>query len=453
MVRRHYVVLFSVWLFTSQAIGQLPPPPGIAAPKNQPRLYVEQRTQELGRVLEGSIVPVRWRLVNQGDADLIITSTKAACGCTVIQLDEKDKIIPPGGSVDINAEYNSKGRRSEQLKTITVYSNDPAEPDLKLKFHASVYRLYMVKPSGFANLGSLQRGQTATKTIDMTPVDNQQTLEISEIISEQKDLFRFTYEPLKHGVRIGQRIFITAADEAPMGKLQANVTITFSVGGIPLQYEMVVRARVVGDIAWQPRVIDTTRQISLPGKNLSPVIVHSTDRSPFEIIEIQENGMFETSFGPLSGAPPQTRYRVKIKLREDVPPGPFGTNLRLITSSVDQPVINIPVYGNIAEPLAIDPPLIYLVQDGTPKGVQRLVKIQVPVRSELKIADIQCSNKAVTAQINWDETGRYRHIRYLDVWLSGTLPEGTHQAKLTMSSTIEGFEHLEIPVTIRVPKK
>lgn len=437
----------------SLVMGQLPPTPELTPQKNQPRLFVEQRMQELGNILEGSVVPLSWRLENHGDADLVIYNTKATCGCTLIKLKDEDKVIPPGGSIDVEADFHSKGRRGDQKKSVTVFSNDPAEPKLKLKFQAHVYYLFNVIPPGLVNLGSLQRGQTASKTIDIVPAEKNQMVDILQIVPQEEALFRFHAEPLKQGSKMGQRIHVTAANEAPMGKLRSGATVTFEVAGITFQHEIVIRGVIVDDLSWQPRVIDTTRHVSLPGKQLQPVIIHSTDKNPFDIVEVQPGGMFVVSYDMLLGSPRRTRYRVKIGLREDVSPGPFGEYIRIITSDVDQPVIEIPVFGIVSKPLEVDPPIIYLVQNGTPKGIQRLVKIMAPVRSILKIADIQCSNKAVTAQINWEETARYRHIRYLDVWLSGTLPEGTHQTTLTMSTTIEGFELLEIPVTIRVPKK
>ena len=161
--------------------------------------------------------------------------------------------------------------------------------------------------------------------------------------------------------------------------------------------------------------------------------------------------MVEVSHEELAGAPPRTRYRITLVLREKVSPGPFGENLRIVTSVVDQPVIDVPVFGIVAPPIKVEPPMIILYQDGTPKGVQRLVKIQASTRIPLDIADIRCSNQAVAAKINWDESSRYRHLRYLDVWLSSKLPEGTYHAVLTVKTNVEGVEQLEIPVTICVP--
>ena len=450
---RNKIILILILLICDPAKGQLPPPPDQTQPptEKQPRLHVLQRVQDLGKVLEGNIIELTWPIENHGEANLVIEHIKSTCGCTLIKMEDDEKIIPPGGSVNIRAEFNSQGRRGKQLKSVIVYSNDPAERELTLRFQAQVYFLYNIRPGGLVNFGALQRGQTAKKTIDIMPAKSNQFVDINEIIPLEEGLFHFESKLLKQNSLSGQRIYMTVAENAPMGRLRSFINLRFTVDGTALQRDVEFRTEVVGDLAWQPRVIDTTRQASLPGKKFPPIIIHATDKNPFDILKIDAGEMFDVEHDTLSGGPPRTRHRVKLVLRDNVPPGPFGKNLRIFTTAVDQPVIDVPVFGIVAPSIKVEPPIVILVQDGTPKGVQRLIKIQLPSRKQLDIADIQCSNNAVTAKINWDETGRYRHIRYLDVWLSGKLPKGTHQAVLTMSTSIEGVEKLELPVKIKVP--
>jgi len=452
MYRNKNILILFVLIYVS-AMGQIPPPPDQTQQLTvkQPRLHVSQRLHDLGTILEGNIIEIKWLLENHGDTDLVIEHVKATCGCTLIKMEDNEKIVPPGESVNIRAEFNSQGRREKQLKSVIVYSNDPAEPVLTLRFQAQVYYLYNIRPGGLVNFGALQRGQTATKTIDILAAKRNQFLDINEIIPLEEGLFHFESKFLKQNAISGQRIYMTVADDAPMGRLRSGVNIRFTVDGTALQRGVEFRVEVVGDLAWQPRVIDTTRQASLPGKKFPPVIIHATNKNPFDILKVDAGEMFEVEHDMLAGGPPRTRHRVKLVLRDNVPFGPFGKNMRIFTSAVDQPVIDVPVFGIVAPSIKVEPPMVILVQDGTPKGVQRLIKIQSPSRKQLDIADLQCSNDAVTVKINWDETGRYRHIRYLDVWLSGKLPKGTHQAVVTMSTNIEGVEKLELPVTIMVP--
>jgi len=100
--------------------GQLPPTPtgtgGEAAPR--PQLFVAQRSQELGTIIEGDKVTVTWMLENRGKADLVIEETVSSCGCTVVQLAESEKVIAPGGSLALKADFDSTNRRDAQAKTV-----------------------------------------------------------------------------------------------------------------------------------------------------------------------------------------------------------------------------------------------------------------------------------------------------------------------------------------------
>src|SRR3972149_2741208 len=140
--------------------GQLPPTPSgtgnEAAPR--PQLYVAQRSQDIGTILDGDKATVTWLLENRGNAALVIDRTVPSCGCTVVQLAEDERVIAPGGSLALKAVFDSTNRREAQVKTISVHSNDPAEPELRLDFKAKVELLFELEPAGMLNLRTIRRG-------------------------------------------------------------------------------------------------------------------------------------------------------------------------------------------------------------------------------------------------------------------------------------------------------
>jgi len=220
--KKSILILF-VFLY-APAMGQLPPPPDQTQQLStkQPRLHVTQRVHNLGTILEGNIIELTWLLENHGDADLVIERVKATCGCTLIKMEDDEKIVPPGESVNIRAEFNSQGRRGKQLKSVIVYTNDLAEPELTLRFRAKVNFLYNIRPGGLVNFGALQRGQTAKKTIDIMPAKSNQFVDINEITPLEEGLFYFESKLLKQNSLTGQRIYMTVADDAPMGRLHSH---------------------------------------------------------------------------------------------------------------------------------------------------------------------------------------------------------------------------------------
>ncbi len=76
---------------------------------------------DFGKVKAGEKVGCIFSFTNTGDADLVITSASASCGCTVPRFDKKP--VPPGGSGTIEVIFDTSGREGIQTKTVVVQSN------------------------------------------------------------------------------------------------------------------------------------------------------------------------------------------------------------------------------------------------------------------------------------------------------------------------------------------
>ena len=76
---------------------------------------------DFGTVGAGERVGCIFTYTNTGDADLVITSATASCGCTVPKFDRKP--VPPGVSGTIEVVFDTSGREGMQTKTVVVQSN------------------------------------------------------------------------------------------------------------------------------------------------------------------------------------------------------------------------------------------------------------------------------------------------------------------------------------------
>lgn len=435
------------------AAAQLPPPPeetGKAA-EPRPRLFVAQRVHDLGTIFEGDRPTVRWVLENRGNADLIIERTRATCGCTVVKLADEDKIISPGKSLELKAEFVSTGRRGVQTKHVTVYSNDPVEPRLKLEFTAKIQVLYNITPSGMINLRGVRRSQSVARTIDITPTAGRTSLEILDLQVPQDSPLSLQHEPFKAPDGTGQRIRMTIGEHVALGALTTKVTIKLRVDGVERERVLAIRGQVVGDLTWLPKTVDATRKAAPHGQRFAPVTLRSTDKVPFHILGADAGPLFDVVFEVVKNSPKGTQYSVLITLRDDAPPGPFGTMLEIRTTLLDQPLVRVPVFGIVAAPIVVEPPVILFRQNGTAVGTHRRLKLQVLPQVKLNISGITCDSDAVRATIDREVSLRYDHIRFLDVRLGGKLPEGTHRAVLTIVTDVEGAKRLEVPIIIEVP--
>jgi len=103
---------------------------------NAPQLIIENTVHNFGSITSGDVVSTTFKLTNTGKTDLNIRKTKSSCGCTVPQLTIKD--LKPGESVDLSVTFNSSGRKGTQIKTVMIYSNDPAKPIQKVTIKSKV---------------------------------------------------------------------------------------------------------------------------------------------------------------------------------------------------------------------------------------------------------------------------------------------------------------------------
>src|SRR6476661_618522 len=98
--------------------------------------WVDSTFQDLGKVNEGQVVDITWRLKNTGTKPLVIASVIPGCGCTVAE--KPTEPIAPGGDGVIKAKFDSKNQtEGEHRKNITVTANTK-EKSYFLAFNVNV---------------------------------------------------------------------------------------------------------------------------------------------------------------------------------------------------------------------------------------------------------------------------------------------------------------------------
>lgn len=95
------------------------------------RIQFEVPEYDFGTVKEGDIVEHSFKFTNVGKVPLTILKARSSCGCTVPEWPEEP--IPPGGSGEIFAKFNTEGKMNNQTKTITITANTyPNDTRVKL---------------------------------------------------------------------------------------------------------------------------------------------------------------------------------------------------------------------------------------------------------------------------------------------------------------------------------
>ncbi len=103
----------------------------------QPQISFDTREHDFGKVIDGEIVSYSFKFTNTGEADLVITSVHASCGCTVA--DYPKEPLAPGEEGYIDLKFDSQRRLGFNHKEVKVMSNTrPNKTVLHMK--AKVYR-------------------------------------------------------------------------------------------------------------------------------------------------------------------------------------------------------------------------------------------------------------------------------------------------------------------------
>lgn len=100
-----------------------------------PVIQFETMDHDFGTINEGDKAEYIYKFKNTGNADLVLTSVKPSCGCTVPTYTQTP--VKPGESGEIKAIFDSSGKPGQQQKTITVTSNTEKGTET-LNFKANV---------------------------------------------------------------------------------------------------------------------------------------------------------------------------------------------------------------------------------------------------------------------------------------------------------------------------
>lgn len=99
------------------------------------KIEFEELEFDFGQIKQGEIVTHTFKFRNVGEADLIIKSANASCGCTVPTWTKKP--IASGEMGEIVIKFDTSGRKGIQNKTVTIVANTE-EGNTKIKFTAEV---------------------------------------------------------------------------------------------------------------------------------------------------------------------------------------------------------------------------------------------------------------------------------------------------------------------------
>lgn len=117
-------------------VHQYIPPMTEAEKAKAPKIEFEKKSHDFGEIKQGEDVVYLFKFTNKGKDELNILKVKSTCGCTV---PEPAKMKLKGGETsEIKVIYHSAGKNGKEKKDVTVYTNDPQNPEVTISIFANV---------------------------------------------------------------------------------------------------------------------------------------------------------------------------------------------------------------------------------------------------------------------------------------------------------------------------
>lgn len=96
-----------------------------------PIISFENESHDFGDIQQGETVSTYFKFKNTGKKELVISTVKTSCGCTVPKYPKTP--IQPGDEESIEVVFDSSGKKGFTNKTITIVSNcQPSTQTVKI---------------------------------------------------------------------------------------------------------------------------------------------------------------------------------------------------------------------------------------------------------------------------------------------------------------------------------
>jgi len=306
----------------------------------KPVITVAEATHDFGTTWVGPALEHSFVIKNTGTTTLQIEKVKPACGCTVAK--DYPRKLAPGASGKFPFTLKSSALRGKYKKTISVTSNDPATPLLKLALQGEVKWEVEVKPTAASfgtiadptqsheKLVTLSNNTERPLTLKLRPPLPKDPFkyELSEVEPGKKFELRVILEPQKQGgSKRATAVLETNFEKQKEVKVIALARIPERLDVSPPYLSVVVPSNVKpGDTRRRP-----ARQLRFKNNGETPVkLLEATVDDPKITTNIKENEEGKS-------------YVVFVEIPADYEPPKAGKTITLKTDDAQKPEIKIPI--------------------------------------------------------------------------------------------------------------
>jgi uncharacterized protein DUF1573 len=310
-----------------------------SVPTRAPKIAFGETTYDFGRVDRGAQVTHAFAFRNTGGLDLTIDNVRTSCECTAAAAPAR--VIAAGEDGTIEVIFDTTHDGGHKARTVTVYSNDPAQPVTILTLQGSIAADVTAEPRQLY-LGHVARGQTVANEVRLVP-DEHAVVTLAGVDAGGR-VIEATLDDAAPGAS-GRRLRVAVKSDAPLGRFQESVIVR-STSRLHPTLSIPIAGVVDGDVVISPRTLSFGP--IMPGRAASLTLaVRNQGKTPVHVTVadlVPPLGRVQ-----ISAVRDGQEYRLSVALNDPLPTGRLQGTLQIHTDHPDQSLITVPFSGRVVE--------------------------------------------------------------------------------------------------------
>ncbi len=308
-------------------------PPG----EPQPKIQVIDPLYSFGTALEGEMVKHTFKFKNVGKGRLVIRGVRTSCGCTAATPTKSN--LAPGEVGEVAVGFDTRFQKGHQVRTITLFTNDPANPQAAMTLQGDIKQQVAASPSE-VNFGKVKRGTELTQAV---------------VLNDLTGHKGFSVGPISNSNPAIKVVQLAAKDHQPAVTLKVSLLKTMPIGPfddtikvvtnrVPVQVD--VFGTVEGDLNVDP--LQVSFGIVQPGQGAVRILrLTNAGSKPIKLLGITSSSVSVTA----SAEPvrPGKEFRITVLLNRSTPDGQVRGALTIKTDDPTQQTLDVPFYGIVGQ--------------------------------------------------------------------------------------------------------
>ncbi|NUO07617.1 MAG: DUF1573 domain-containing protein [Candidatus Brocadia sp.] len=300
----------------------------------KPKIVFEEKTYDFGKIYIGELVTHGFKFKNQGSGELVINKVKSSCGCTAALVSKSNVLKGEEGEVQI--KFNPGRYVGRVTKSVTVNSNDPENPAYKLTVTGEILEEVSVNPKRI-NFGIIRKGDSCTKNIEVKTAPELK-IEIKKVESPNPYITIAQNKTVENN-KGSYQVSINKYDY--LGKFN-GIIFVYTSSNKQERIDIPFSGEVVGDVTIYPEIVSFGNIKKNQDANRTVIVNFVNKDVKIEKIEA-DPGIIDYAVSELNNS----NKKIDVKLGKDVAVGKITGSLKIFTNSAIQPIITIPVRGEI----------------------------------------------------------------------------------------------------------